>query len=475
MEINHFKKKYLEALKEDTAAIFAGAGLSVSCGFVNWKELLRNIADEIELNIDKETDLIAVAQYHRNKYKTRSVLNQAIITEFTKNAEITETLKILSRLPIKNFWTTNYDTLIEEALEKNGKKIDVKITPANLAVNVPKRDAIIYKMHGDISSPEKAVITKDDYETYNIERQLFTTALQGDLISKTFLFIGFSFNDPNLDYILSRIRILLNENRRQHFAFFKNIDKNDFENEEEYKYEIIRQKLKIEDLERYSIYAISVNEYDEIKSILSNIEELYNLNKIFISGSAKEYGAWKEADAINFIYKLTKELIKDDYKIISGFGLGIGMNVINGALSEIYNSKFKNLNEYLEIWPFPQITKNVKEKEKMWEFHRQNMISSSGIVIFMFGNKEVNGKIMNADGVYREFKIARDKKKYIIPIGTTGYMAQAIFIKIKKEIKNYSYLKKYLGCLENETKIEILIKCILQIIKDIKEKNIRGD
>ncbi len=69
------------------------------------------------------------------------------------------------------------------------------------------RDAVVYKMHGDVSQVHKAVITRDDYEKYELTHSLFTTALQGDSVSKTFLFIGFSFNDPNLNYILSRIRI----------------------------------------------------------------------------------------------------------------------------------------------------------------------------------------------------------------------------------------------------------------------------
>lgn len=41
-------------------------------------------------------------------------------------------------------------------------------------------------MHGDSSLPHQAVLTKDDYEGYNITRQLYSTALQGDLVSKTF-------------------------------------------------------------------------------------------------------------------------------------------------------------------------------------------------------------------------------------------------------------------------------------------------
>ena len=58
-------------------------------------------------------------------------------------------------------------------------------------------------MHGDFSQPRNAVLTKEDYETYNEHRALFSEKLKGDLIEKTFLFLGFSFTDPNVDYILA--------------------------------------------------------------------------------------------------------------------------------------------------------------------------------------------------------------------------------------------------------------------------------
>ena len=58
-------------------------------------------------------------------------------------------------------------------------------------------------MHGDKDSPDDVVLTKKDYQTYDIERNVFTKLLSVELIRKTFVFIGFSFNDPNLERILS--------------------------------------------------------------------------------------------------------------------------------------------------------------------------------------------------------------------------------------------------------------------------------
>ena len=139
------------------------------------------------------------------------------------------------------------------------------MTPQNLATTLAENDAIVYKMHGDYLDPSSCVITKDDYKLYNEKKQLFTTALQGDLVSKTFLFIGFSFEDPNLKYILTRIRNLLDENRRTHYCFFERIHEEDYKGKnEEYYYDLNKQNLKIHDLRRYGIEAVLIENYEDI-------------------------------------------------------------------------------------------------------------------------------------------------------------------------------------------------------------------
>lgn len=223
MEFTKEQKKFITdfvvEIKNGDAAIFAGAGLSASVGFVNWKELLKDFADELDLDIEKEHDLIGVAQYYSNRYE-RGKINKRIINEFTTLKQGSENHKLLSKIGISTFWTTNYDQLIERTLESDGKTVEKKIRNNDFSHNIKKKDAIVYKMHGDKDFPEEVVLIKDDYETYQDKRELFATALRGDLLSKTFLFIGFSFDDPNLEYILGRIKVLLKNNTPTHYCFF---------------------------------------------------------------------------------------------------------------------------------------------------------------------------------------------------------------------------------------------------------------
>lgn len=61
-EIEQFISRYLKEIEEDNAAVFAGAGLSAPAGFVNWKDLLRPLVEDLGLDIDREQDLVSLAQ-----------------------------------------------------------------------------------------------------------------------------------------------------------------------------------------------------------------------------------------------------------------------------------------------------------------------------------------------------------------------------------------------------------------------------
>jgi hypothetical protein len=450
--LEQFTRKYLKSLNDGNAAIFAGAGLSIPAGFVNWKGLLKEIAEELNLEIDKENDLVALAQYYVNEKGGRGAINQKLIEEFTKHSSLTPNARLLAKLPIKFFWTTNYDTVIEQALDNANKSIDNKIAPENLSLSKPRTDAILYKMHGDISLPHKAVLTKDDYENYNTERQLFTTALQGDLVAKTFLFIGFSFDDPNLEYILSRIRVLLGENQREHFCFFKQPQEADYikvgepkdKAEESCKYDRLKLQYKIKDLKRYSIHALVIDDYNEITEVLELLNKKIRRKNIFISGAAHEYGSWGETRTNEFVYNLSKELVQKNYRLITGFGLGIGSSVINGALTHIFSTKYRHMEEVIIMRPFPQVLAPGVDLKKTWTSYRKEIVEEAGISIFLFGNKLVGTEVKESNGMVEEFDLAIESGSIPIPIGCTGYVAKQLWEKVSAQLSNYGYSNVHL-------------------------------
>lgn len=424
-EIEAFIKDFVKDLRENNAAIFAGAGMSKSAGFVDWHELLRDIAEELGLKVEIEYDLISLAQFHVNQLKGSSKLAKKILEEFSEQAQSSIIHDILTRLPIRTYWTTNYDTLIEDALKKAMKVPDIKHSIEQLNNTRPKRDAVVYKMHGDASLPSKAVLYKEQYERYHQTHEPFVTALSGDLVSKTFLFIGFSFTDPNLDYVLSRLHTSVKKN---HYCFMRREIVVLGDDEEISKYKRRKQELRVDDLKRFGIQTLLIDEYEDLPKILEAIEIRFLKQTVFISGSAEEFGDWNRQDAQKFIHSLSASLVRHNFRIVNGFGWGIGSAVINGALEAIYSNPEKYSEDQLVMRPFPQFASSPQDLQKLWEEYRQRMISLAGITIFVFGNKpDMDGKIVEANGVIREWEIAVEKGRVVIPVGVTGFAAQRIW------------------------------------------------
>jgi hypothetical protein len=471
-EIEAFIKEFVNDLTENNVAIFAGAGMSKASGYVSWPELLRDIAEELELSVDKEYDLISLAQYHVNERGGKAGIIKKILQEFSEQAEPSENHEIVARLPISTYWTTNYDKLIEDALKNNLKIVDVKYTLNQLTWSKPKRDAVVYKMHGDVEHPENAILTKQQYEYYYKTHEHFIRQLSSDLISKTFLFIGFSFTDPNLDYVLSRLNTQFGDNNRQHYCFIKRPNEADYDDADIFKYNLRKQELMIGDLKRYKIKALLVDDYRDITSILKEIEKRYIKKTVFISGSAEVYGEWDRNKAQSFIHSLSKGIISQGFRIVNGFGWGVGSAVINGALEAIYEKPDRRSEDQLIIKPFPQFKTGEKELNELWEEYRQRMISLAGVAIFMFGNKnDKDGKLVIAGGVKREFEIAVEKGLVPIPIAITGYVTSEIYQEITKDPSKYykgiEWIIPLLGELTSDklTETELISKIILIINK----------
>ena len=475
-EIEVFINDFVKDLNEGAASIFSGAGLSVPAGFVNWAELLSEIALDLGLDINNEKDLVSLAQFHVNENKTRSKLNRKILEEFTEDTIESENHRIIARLPLSSIWTTNYDQLLEKSFQNENKVIDVKYRNNQLLTTKPKRDIVIFKMHGDINHPDETIITKEQYEQYHSTHEPFINALAGDLTTKTFLFIGFSFTDPNLDYVLSRLNYRFSKQQRQHYCFVKQHKLGDFQNPDQatLDYNNRRQALAINDLKRYGIKSLLIDEYSDITKILKEIEYRYKKKTIFISGSAESYAPFEKNEAIGFIHNLAKIAINNEFRIVNGFGWGVGSSIINGALEAINSNLVKFSESQLILKPYPQFATSGKPLDILWEEYRQKMISKCGISIFVFGNKKnYKGKITEADGVIREFKISKDMGNICIPIGITSHATNRIYKIIKDNPEQFyedpDYFMEFINKLaDSTTSLEIALEEIGKLLKQLK-------
>lgn len=449
-------------------SIFAGAGTSLGSGYVDWKQLMNPIIDQ--LGINPNIDLTKAAQYYENEFG-RHGINLIVNDEFHKG-ETTEnrTLDQITDLPVQSVWTTNYDSLLEDSFTRKGKIADVKIKQEQFKYHVPNCDVTIYKMHGDKNYPDDVVITKNDYETYDLEREVFTKALSVELITHTFLFIGFSFSDPNLDRIISVVRHTFKQKApKNHYCFMKRVCKTDsiYHLNQRFDYnqylqDSNYQALRIRDMRKYGIQTILVDNFSQINDMLDYIKYKYTSNYVFVSGSYPKQLEWDSPSA-KFIQQLSQALVERQYKIFSGFGTNVGNYLVLGAYQGIRKFGLRNINSAITIYPLVSLKESDGESgQQNIENIRKTMIDTCGIFISMFGKTEYEEKHgpmdiqqiaskmlgfsfeaatetddtkvydpeleakLKCDGMISEYRIATELEKIVIACGFTGYTSKYV-------------------------------------------------
>ena len=221
-------------------------------------------------------------------------------------------------------------------------------------------------------------------------------------------------------------------------------------------------------LKRINIKTVLIQEYSEITERLQSIKRLYNGRTVYLSGAAAEYNPDGKDAYEKFISKLSGRLIYEGYKIVSGYGLGVGSAVISGALSEIYYNQKKSLTDQLILRPFPQ----GDDAKEMWETYRQDMISYSGISIFLLGNKKESGTIVPSNGMRSEYEISKEQGNFLIPIGRTGYISKELWNELLEERQDdhtFDIYRHDIESLGDDTKtLDEVIEIVIELIKKVK-------
>ena len=245
----------LDKLNSSKVIPFLGAGASLGGRQPGamWKKGVRNflptagelaghLADTTEFPSGESRDLTKVAQYY-SVVGGRQALNEELHNIFNCDYQLTSLHCFLANVcaPLL-IVTTNYDDLIERALdEKNhelrdqarpydvvihttdlgsgdrllwwpyGASVPREINPNKLDIELGQR-TVVYKMHGAVDrklpSRDQYVITEDDYIDF-LARMTKNKAIPAIFAEpfqmRHFLFLGYGLNDWNLRVVLNRI------------------------------------------------------------------------------------------------------------------------------------------------------------------------------------------------------------------------------------------------------------------------------
>jgi hypothetical protein len=215
----HFEN-LINQIRKGEVIFWVGSGFSKTSGFLLGSELIERIKKSVN-NTDisvfsNKNSLDDVSEEFVQLY-TRKKLEDILIDVYRKKPEMLQYQKMIEKIPqVTKIITTNYDTCFENAYGDKLCKIVIdtdivkcsKITKVNL-----------YKIHGDVESPQTIIITKSDYANfYKTEHQnLLWNEIRSLITKSSILFIGYSFEDTNVKLIFDDVLERLGSSHRDFF------------------------------------------------------------------------------------------------------------------------------------------------------------------------------------------------------------------------------------------------------------------
>lgn len=159
----------VDQLEAGNVVPFIGAGLSVAGGFPTWENHLRSQGRTAGIDPEHIEALLAGGQYEAiiaeiEDSRGRDVFVQEVRDVFSRTGQISDTTLLVTELFTDTVITTNYDRLIEQAFDTGAKNAFQIISGLN-ALAEPDTDRVsIIKLHGDIRTPGRCILSKSQYD-----------------------------------------------------------------------------------------------------------------------------------------------------------------------------------------------------------------------------------------------------------------------------------------------------------------------
>lgn len=225
--MSNIPNRLIELVAAQQIIPFLGSGFSIPSGIPSWPDLvtglIRNCVSDSQANI-----LGQLSQYLGNA-DLADVLDSLSTTEFAAKEYLFEQInsvrykpsdyhRILLDINFDTVITTNWDLLIDSAFSANQIPSRVIYRDADVAQYDPTRAVQILKIHGTITDQDSLIYKHSQYLNFWSDRPLLLNLLCTLMATRSFLFVGYGFGDPNIIGLLDTLRDRLGRLRREHYA-----------------------------------------------------------------------------------------------------------------------------------------------------------------------------------------------------------------------------------------------------------------
>lgn len=204
--------RLIKYIRKEDIALFIGSGFSFKAGAPHVCDIIEGIlkeGGEEFASENKDKNLRAVSESFVQACDGRNDLISLLNNLFNFEIKDTSDQETLRKIPhFKTIFTTNYDTLLENAYPQAER---VVITSNEGCSYADDKKVNIYKVHGDITTlnaPDGIIITESDYQNYfkTGRYELIWETLKIAFSKKHMLFIGYSLEDDNIIDIIKNVR-----------------------------------------------------------------------------------------------------------------------------------------------------------------------------------------------------------------------------------------------------------------------------
>lgn len=201
-------------------AIFIGAGLSMgieTARFPSWIELVEPLRAKLGIPAGELVAPEQIAGWFE-AMEERQALVAHFRARLPRGCKPSIAYQLVASLPVDLYFTTNFDDVLERALLEHSQTRPTVIVKDTDLAEYSGQGKVLVKLHGDLEDADYMVATRHDYDRYLEKRPGIVEMMRLALMSRTVLFIGYSFNDHDLRLILSQVGTRMGKLRRKMYA-----------------------------------------------------------------------------------------------------------------------------------------------------------------------------------------------------------------------------------------------------------------